>query len=273
MKAVFDIGGTFLRVARALPGGVSEARVEATPQDPEAGVKLLASLLQEIAQYEALEAVAGGVAGTVKDGVILISPNLPGWSGFPFGGRLSALLHSPVFIENDADSAALGEALYGRGKGMDIVAYLGIGTGVGGGRVVRGAIDAHAFGFEPGHQILDTKEKRTLEELVSGGALERLHGMKPGSLPRSVYEELEPTLAVGIYNTIAHWSPDALIVGGSLINDRNGFRIEKIKAALEELPWRFPLSPVIPGALPGVAGLYGARALLDQRALLDRQAR
>jgi len=266
MKAVFDIGGTFLRVARALPGGVSEARVEATPQDPEAGVKLLASLLQEIAQDETLEAVAGGVAGTVKDGTVLISPNLPGWNGFPFGERLSVLLHSTVFIENDADSAALGEALYGAGKGMDIVAYLGVGTGVGGGRVVRGAIDAHAFSFEPGHQILDTKEKRTLEELVSGGALERLHGMKPGSLPRSVYEELEPTLAIGIYNTIAHWSPDAMVVGGSLINDRNGFRIEVVAAALKELPRRFPLSPVIPGALPGVAGLYGARALLDRQA-------
>ena len=266
MKAVFDIGGTFLRVARALPGGVSEARVEATPQDPEAGVKLLASLLQEIAQDETLEAVAGGVAGTVKDGTVLISPNLPGWNGFPFGERLSVLLHSTVFIENDADSAALGEALYGAGKEMNIVAYLGVGTGVGGGRVVRGAIDAHAFSFEPGHQILDTKEKRTLEELVSGGALERLHGMKPGSLPRSVYEELEPTLAIGIYNTIAHWSPDAMVVGGSLINDRNGFRIEVVAAALKELPRRFPLSPVIPGALPGVAGLYGARALLDRQA-------
>ena len=56
MKAVFDIGGTFLRVARALPGGVSEARVEATPQDPETGVKSLEALGLDGRNLEAIQA-------------------------------------------------------------------------------------------------------------------------------------------------------------------------------------------------------------------------
>jgi glucokinase len=49
----------------------------------------------------------------------------------------------------------LGEAVFGAGKGREIVVYMTISTGVGGARIVGGKIDASAMGFEPGHQIID----------------------------------------------------------------------------------------------------------------------
>jgi len=75
-----------------------------------------------------------------------------------------------VFIENDASIVGLGEAVSGAGMGEEIVVYITVSTGVGGTRIVSGEIDEHAYGFEPGHELINMQD--SLEDLVSGTAVE-----------------------------------------------------------------------------------------------------
>ncbi|RJQ34412.1 ROK family protein [Candidatus Parcubacteria bacterium] len=263
MRVVFDIGGTSMRAACATEGGIGEIQKIKTPQEPSEGIGALAKLLRECAGSEPIEATAGGFPGVVADGVVYKAPNLPGWDGAKLAAELSQTLGVSVSVHNDADLAALGEARYGAGRGFRVVAYAGIGTGVGCGRVVDGRIDSGMYDFEAGHQIVDAAAGKELEELVSGRAFEKRFDVHPKEAPRAGYEEMTPVLAAGIYNMIVHWSPDAFLLGGSMMNEENGYRLGDIAAALTRLMNIYPRLPELRIAeFKDTAGLYGARALL-----------
>jgi glucokinase len=262
---VFDVGGTNVRVARVLNGVPTDVRKEKTANAPADVVAQIAEASRELAGNEPITAAAGGVAGIIAaDGVVHHSPNLPGWDAYPFGPALREQLGAPVDVRNDADLAGLGEALYGAGKEASIMAYVSVGTGVGGSRICNGRIDPHTFGFEPGHQIVDVANGRTLESLVSGGALQSQHGIHPKELPRDVWEDLTPILAAGLYNTCVYWSPVALVLGGSVLLDPNSFQLDLLARELEKLNrGLFPHLPELRrGTLGDHAGLYGAASLL-----------
>lgn len=86
-------------------------------------------------------------------GVLINPPNLPGWQDVPVGEHLSDALGAPARIENDANAAALAEARFGAGRGVDDLVYLTMSTGVGGGVISGGRLVHGAFGAagEPGH--------------------------------------------------------------------------------------------------------------------------
>ncbi|MBI4094177.1 ROK family protein, partial [Candidatus Kaiserbacteria bacterium] len=120
----FDIGATTMRVARVSVKGVDEPKKVATPNDVEAGAHLLVQLIHECVGDEPLAAVAGGVPAIVSEGRIYRVPNKAGWTNFDLRGALARAFGVPVSIENDADLAGLGEAIYGAGVGRRIVAYI-----------------------------------------------------------------------------------------------------------------------------------------------------
>ncbi len=259
---VFDIGGTSLRVGLALHDGVGETVKVPTPQSPDEGVRVLAELILSVAGKD-VRGIAGGFPGVLENGVVRFAPNLPEWVDVKLAALLEEKLGAPAEVENDADLAALGEAVYGAGKGARVVAYLGIGTGVGTGRVVDSAIESGVFDLEAGHQILDAREGATLEGLVSGSAILRRFGVRPEHAPRELFDELTPVLAAGLHNAIVHWSPEVLVLGGSLMNEETGFRLAEVSAALGRIPSPYPRLPHIALAERGdAAGLYGALALL-----------
>lgn len=263
-NVVFDIGGTNLRVAPIVDENIGDIQKISTPQDPMQGIEALASLIKQCANG-AVEKVAGGFPGAIADGVVIHAPNLPLWEGFAFEKKLSQALGGlHVQVRNDADLAALGEATYGAGRGSRVVGYIGIGTGVGGGRIVNGRIDGGSYGIEPGHQILDIQESADLESLVSGRAFQKRFNMHPSKVPKSAYDEMTRTLAVGIYNIILLWSPDVMVLGGSMMNDENGFRIREVEHSMRNLPNHIPHIPEFrSAALKDSAGLHGARALME----------
>ncbi|RJR12632.1 ROK family protein [Candidatus Parcubacteria bacterium] len=263
-KIAFDIGGTNMRVAVADSEGLGEVMKIPTPQNPEEGITAFAELAQKCANGEKIEAVAGGFPGAVIEGTIQGSPNLPHWEGVHLAEKLKEALGASIMLENDADIAALGEATYGAGRGKRVVAYIGIGTGVGGGRVVDGKIDTGAYGLEPGHQIVDATGFGDLESFVSGRAFEKSYGVHPKDAPRQAYEMMTPILAVGLCNTILHWSPEVLILGGSMVVGVNCYTIPEIEDAFSRLP-SVPRMPELKMAeLKDSAGLEGARALLSK---------
>ena len=119
-------------------------------------------------KYYKIAFVMLAILSLVNEGIV---KNYGGdnWANFGFEEELRATLGTPVEIRNDADLAGLGEAVYGAGRDASIVAYFGIGTGVGTARIVNGNIDSGAYDFEAGHQIVDARTCASLESLVSGG--------------------------------------------------------------------------------------------------------
>ena len=264
MKIVFDIGGTSMRVATVVADRVSEARKIFTPQDPKEGVKALVNLMRECAGDESIEAAARGFPGVVVGGAIQYAPNLPEWKGVMLAKELTRALEAPVEVLNDGDCAALGEAVYGSGRGARIVAYVGIGTGIACGRIIDGRIDSGVYDLEAGHQIVDAKGGRELEELVSGRAFEKRYGVHPSKAPREGYVEMTPILAAGLYNMVLHWSPEVFVLGGGMMNENNGYRLLDIASALKRFSSPYPKLPELRLAEhKDASGLYGALALMQ----------
>lgn len=274
-----------MRLAKSIGSdSFEDAMVVQTPRDYPDGIKLFKKFSKRENISGNIKAVIGGIAGPLNKEKTATAkpPNLPGWRMKPIKKDLEDLFKVPVFLENDADIAGLGEAMFGAGKGYDIVAYLTISTGVGGGRIVKGKIDANSMGFEVGHQIVDAdsslipemkkfekqiKEKGwnfgSLSSYVSGSAIKMRYGKEPKEITdENVWEESAKILAIGLNNTIVHWSPDAVILGGSMMNR---ISIDRVKFHLKQTLKIFVNHPEIKKAeLGDQSGLYGALALIAQ---------
>ncbi len=106
--------------------------------------------------YQLKDCIGAGVGspGTIDScsGTVLYSNNIR-WDNVPLAKELYKYLYVPVYVNNDANCAALGEVLTGAAKGCKNAAFLTLGTGVGGGIVIDGKIfeGGHPGGVEPGH--------------------------------------------------------------------------------------------------------------------------
>ena len=158
-----DLGGTNIKAALVDQDGriLAEAhRPTGLPRPAEAVCGDIAAAAEELlstAGSAEVAAVGVGCPGTVDGatGTVLYSNNL-GWHDFPLRAWLEQRLHLPVSIVNDANAAALGEAAAGCAKGADSAVILTLGTGVGGGVVLRQHLLTGYTGAasEPGHMVV-----------------------------------------------------------------------------------------------------------------------
>ncbi|HSE34931.1 MAG TPA: ROK family protein [Candidatus Paceibacterota bacterium] len=276
---LFDIGGTNTRLAISRDKTTfEEPRIFETPKDFDQGMAKIREVSLELAGTDAIQAAAGGIAGTLsRDRMTFVNgPHLSGWNGKPITKALSDALGAPVYIENDTAIVGLGEATAGAGKGHRIVAYMTVSTGVGGVRIVDGKIDVAAIGFEPGHQIIDAGGALhqssvggyglDLEGYVSGTAVSDRYGKKPYEITdEAFWDEMARLLAFGLNNTIVHWSPDAVVLGGSMMK-KIGIPVPRVEAYLRGILHVYPELPVIVhSSLEDIGGLHGAVAFLNQK--------
>jgi glucokinase len=143
-----DVGGTKVAVAVGDAAGRLHAqRRFATPLsgDPEADLRAIAAEVRRVLA-EAKPAVVDAIGVAVpspldpESGVVLAPPNLPGWRDVPVRAHLEAAFGMPVFVENDANAAALAEWHFGAARGYRHVAYLTMSTGVGAGLILGGRL-------------------------------------------------------------------------------------------------------------------------------------
>jgi len=287
MYILFDIGGTNTRVAGSLDCEVmvAEPVVFESSDNFEDDIDRLVEEARMLVGGHLVRGIAGGIAGVLDDDKrsLVHSPNKKAWEGKNFVERLEKEFGAPVFVENDTANVGLGEAHVGAGKGHDIVAYITVSTGVGGARIVDGRIDRARFGFEPGHQIVNPHCKVCsecvalpvedgscfdMEDLASGTALEKRTGKKPYEVEdEEEWHTIARLLALGLHNTIVHWSPDVVVLGGSMMCGKLGpvVGIDDIKKHLRETLHIFPEIPEIKKAeLGNFGGLHGAMVRLRQ---------
>lgn len=254
-----------MRAALSRDGStLDEVRSTPTPPSFAEGVEGIERVARELLGGNTPTAVVGGIGWVLDKSRSHIfrstKANLVDWNDKPLREELQRRFNAPVSLENDSVLAALGEAVGGAGKGHDIVAYYTVSTGVGGARVVHGAPDLYAGGFEPGKQLID---EHNLEELVSGTAVQKKFGVHPKDLADlGARSELAKILARGVHNAIVHWSPDIFVFGGSMMIGVNPLPLDVVEATLRTSLTFYPQLPVISLAALGDDGvLHGARIL------------
>jgi glucokinase len=174
-----------------------------------------------------------------------------------------------VLLQNDTALVGLGEAHFGAGRGFSILGYITISTGVGGVRIADGAIEKSAFGFEPGHHLLTLNGKTMeLEDIISGATLEKEYHQVPTDIKNDeLWTELHKILAQELYNITLDWSPECIVLGGSLVKE-GGFDVEHVQTELRALNKVLPKLPTLKRAELGVlGGLYGGLIYIRQHTL------
>lgn len=251
---LFDIGATKIRMAYSLDGEIfEEPKVFETPKSYEEILNMFTDTARALANGREIKVIAGGM-----------SRSIPELSEEKFKKDLTERFGIAALIENDAAIVGLGEASWGAGRGFEIVAYITVSTGVGGARIVSGKIDEHSIGFEPGKQIIEAESKKTLEDMISGRALQVKTGKSPKEVTDpGIWENHAWLLAVGLNNIIVEWSPDCVVLGGSMITGNPSISIEKTENYLKDILKIFSELPAIRKAeLGDFGGLYGALAYL-----------
>lgn len=275
---LFDIGGTKTRVAVSHDLETLGEHISfKTPVAFADGMTKLLEAVVKLTGKEEIVAFAGGIRGPLNEEKTGIENDsiLSLWAGKSVVEAIKKKYDTPVFLENDAAIAGVGEAIFGAGKGADIVAYHTVSTGVGGAKIENGDVDDSTIGFEPGHQIIDVDRtvlgeeiRPTLENVVSGTAVKQRFGVEPYEIPQSdvLWDELAEYLAQGLCNTIMYWSPEIIVLGGSMILGDPKIEIEPIRKYTVEALDNFEPCPFITLAKLGdEAGLYGAMAILKKR--------
>lgn len=303
-----EIGGTKLQlVIGGAEGKILERRrLVVEPGRGAAGIReQIQRTLPDLMAGRTVQAVGVGFGGPVdwRTGKICRSHQIEGWSEFDLAGWLRELTDAPVIVDNDANVAALGEAVQGAGVGSNPVFYVTLGSGVGGGLVVDGRIyhGATPGEAEIGHVRLD-REGATVESRCSGWAVDaRIRGLKtkapnsalarmlgaaaggeakhlaaalgqgdPAAL--QILEEIAEDLAFGLSNVAHLFHPAIIILGGGLSGVGEPLRV----AVAGALP-KFIMSAFAPGprialaalgedAVPkGALELAGARAKAKER--------
>ena len=249
MHIGIDIGGTKLAAIALDDDGRECARLRLpVPTSFEGVIDAVAGIVDRLAA-EGVRAPAVGVSlpGIItRDGEISMIVNLPWLEGRPLRQALEARLGCPVALANDANCFALSEATDGAGRGAEVVFGVILGTGVGGGLVVRGEIvvGANATAGEWGHNPWPTPgdggvpcacgryAQGCVETWLNGAALARDYAALGGG--QATAEEIAARaeagdapaadavggyaerLAQALTAVINVLDPDAIVLGGGL---------------------------------------------------------
>ncbi|MGH7548942.1 MAG: ROK family protein [Gemmatimonadales bacterium] len=224
-----DIGGTNVVVGTVAEDGSEVLGLVSEPTIAEQGadavltrIVRLARASQAAARGKEIVGVGIGAPGPLDTtrGIVLLTPNL-GWTNYPVRDRIVEALGLPAALDNDANCAIFGEWWRGAARGADYVVGLTIGTGIGGGIVLRGEIyrGASDIAGEVGHMTIDSTGRRCkcgnygcLEAYASGPAIaaRAIEGIQAGvetSLPTYVNGDLSKITAQVVYEA-AHDGDD-----------------------------------------------------------------
>ncbi len=107
-------------------------------------------------------------------GLVRLSHHVPGWKNVPLADLVNTEFNAPTLVDNDANAAGLGEAVFGAGRGTSSLLYITVSTGVGGGWILDGRVwrGYESMAGEIGHTIVDPEGPQCL--CGKRGCVERL---------------------------------------------------------------------------------------------------
>jgi glucokinase len=205
---------------------------------------------------------------------VVLSTHVAGWNDFDLPGHLTKVLGFVPIMDNDANAGALGEALYGAGRGFRPLFYMTLSTGIGGGIIISGECiyrGADSSAGEIGHLTVRPDGPNCLcgshgclERMCCGLWLERDHGRPASELLRdpAFVEQYVVDLALGLKAAIMLLNPARIVIGGGI--SKAGDRLfVPLRAELRRqiTAWSRARIDVVPAELGDDSVLYGAMAL------------
>ncbi len=285
-----DLGGTKI-MAGVFRDGAIRSRI--TVPTPEAGgqtvieaMALAARQAMEAAGvYHEVRAIGLGTPGPLdfRRGVIKFTPNIANFSDFPIVERLEEATGLKVYIENDANAAALAEHKLGAAHGAESSLFMTVSTGVGGGfvwgsRVLRGANGQGAeighITVQPGGPMCGCGLDGCLEALATGPAMERMaqaafkREMDTRELftlfqqgdPRAARIVLQAASWVGIAlaSLAKCFDPEVTVLGGGIALNAGPAYLEEVERTYHRYMEHWVAPPIRLARLGSEAGLLGA---------------
>jgi len=287
LVGAIEAGGTKFVCAVARSHGETLAETTLPTTSPERTLAAVVEFFSSAeAQHGKIAAIGIGSFGPVDVkphsptwGRILATSK-PGWSHTDMAGPLQARFGCPVAIDTDVNAAALAEARYGAGRGCDVVVYVTVGTGIGGGAVIAGQLLHGALHPEMGHLRVTRLPQDSFasvcpfhaecaEGLAGGPAIRArwgraLEDLPPGHEALGVIGNYLGQVAAAIKLML---SPERIVFGGGVMRNRallpyirstaaellNGYLHDGHVQALEH--------SIVPPGLGERSGLVGAIAL------------
>ena len=271
-----DLGGTNIKAALVDAEGniLKESSVPTNlPRPAEAVCDDIAALCAALADGVRVHGIGVGCPGTVDGGVVRYSNNL-NWHDFAMADYLQGKTGLPVRLANDANAAALGEALAGCAKGAESAVIVTLGTGVGGGVVLNGKLLTGYTGAasEPGHtvicdtpnaplctcgrrgcfeayasatalirmtrQVMDAHPESALHTVAANGTVNGRTAFDAAELgdaaAKQVVDDYIHYLAVGIANLINMFFPQVIGLSGGVANQGENL-LRPLRAAVQPM--------------------------------------
>lgn len=265
-----DIGGTQIRTAAYTPGNLQPLTAQRIPTHVtgETVFERVAAGIQAIwPDGEEVKAISVAAPGPLDPsrGLVFSTPNIKEWVNFPLGEKLTERFGCSVFVNNDANLAAVGEWRYGAGRGHRNVLYLTISTGIGGGVILedRLVLGWRGLAAELGHVTVlpdgpscSCGQRGHLEAIASGPAIaayvrERLQAGERSSLTleqitpqaiaeaarggdmlaRAAYERAGHFLGQAIADFLHAFNPSVVVLGGGVSQSSDLF-LENLRATM-----------------------------------------
>jgi len=302
-----DLGGTKISCALAdLTGNIIETQVVATNAS-EGEIAVLNRMINVIDKVmlntnttkEDIKAIGIGAPGPLdaKRGIIIEPANLP-FTNFDLVTPIKEKFNIPVYLDNDANAAVIGEFMFGAGKGTENMVYITVSTGIGGGAILNGKIyrGRTTNALEVGHTTVEPFSSARcncgnlgcLEALSSGTAIAKRAKdavlsnidttlkMYETITSYEVFKEAEngdkvaisirdnalKYLGVGVTNIINTFDPDKVVIGGG-VSKAGEIVFDKIKEVVAERGLKTITEgcEIVPAELGTDAGVIGAVAL------------
>jgi len=302
-----DLGGTNIKGALVNSGGHIISKQKAATlanTGPRAVAERISRIIGDLESQAAAagKKVAGigvGIPGQADQtrGTVFFAPNLH-WRDVPLVEYLRSRTILPVYLENDANAAAMGEQWLGAGRGSVNMVMITIGTGIGGGLILNGSLYSGTNGSagEVGHMVIDPDgplcscgRRGCLETLTSAAAMVRMakEAIDQGKKTILAREEnLEARdivmaaqaedkvalliidvaaryLGMGLGNVINLFNPDTIVIGGG-VSEAGDILFEPLRreAVTRSLEVPARVVKIVPAELGNDAGCIGAARLV-----------
>ncbi|MEX2345705.1 MAG: ROK family protein [Balneolaceae bacterium] len=230
-----DLGATNLRVGLVENGELKNLKKQELPEDKSvmSVISLMCDMIEKVDKNTAQIGI--GVPSVVdsEEGIVYDVQNIPGWEKVHLKDLIEEKTGKKVYLNNDANCFALGESMFGDGKGKKNLVGIVIGTGFAGGIIVDGKIyegrncGAGEFGMIPYKQSI-------LEHYCSGQFFSRLVGVRGEELyekalnddptSKKLFYEFGGHVAEAIKIVLYTFDPDSIILGGSVSSTYSLFK-------------------------------------------------
>lgn len=301
-----DLGGTKISTALSNLNGEVISQTTVPTNANEGEIPVLNRIIESIdkvikdgnATYKEVKGIGIGIPGAldVEKGIILFTPNVP-FKNFNIVEPLKKKFEIPVFIDNDANVATIGEYVFGAGKGFKNVIFITVSTGVGGGAILNGniyrgntsnaleighmtvapggprcncgnigCVEATSSGTaiaKRGQEALSSKVETSLRKYDNITSYEVFTEAAAGdAVCKEIIENALNYLGIAVANAVSIFDPAVIIIGGG-VSKAGDIVFETVRKVVDKRCFKSMAESVkiVPAGLGTDAGVIGAVAL------------